>query len=74
MESAEEIFVESKFTQIILQMQTMEKELAFDNSTLPDWYTQKDEPKSRAGVNFTNIYLSSFCANILVPKNYKPIM
>ena len=51
MESAEDIFVESEFTQIILQMQAMEKELAFDNSTLPAWYIQKDEPKSRAGIN-----------------------
>ncbi len=51
MESAEDIFVESEFTEIILKMQAMEKQLSFDNSTLPDWYIQKDEPKSRAGIN-----------------------
>lgn len=51
MDSAEEIFIESEFTEIIQTMQTFEKEGAFDNSSKPDWYLNKGEPKSQAGIN-----------------------
>ncbi len=51
MDSAENIFIESEFTEIIGKMQTFEKEMAFDNSTQPNWYVSKSEPKSQAGVN-----------------------
>ena len=51
MASAEDIFIESKFTDTIEKMQAFEKDRAFDNSTLPDWYLIKGEPKSQAGVN-----------------------
>ena len=48
---ADKIFAESRYTTLVTELETTEKKYAIENSSLPLWYIQKNEPKSQAGTN-----------------------
>ena len=49
MEEADKLFVTSRYTTIITNLQEEEKKLAFPSILDTDWYTTKNEPISQAG-------------------------
>ena len=51
MEAAEDIFVKSEYSSMIVELNMHDQTDAFQNSTLPNWYTEADEPVSEAGIN-----------------------
>lgn len=70
-ESADKIFTESTYSRLISKLQQEEVSNAIENTTLPDWYSNNDEPKTRSGLNmgltvmldgYTN-YMGTFSMN-----------
>ncbi len=51
--SAEEMFVQTKYTDFVSQFQASDKAKSFSNGTIPDWYTENYEPRSSSG-NYSN--------------------
>jgi len=49
-EDVDQIFVDSTYLTLLSKMMKEEKENSFQNTTLPGWYTDFDEPKSQAGI------------------------
>ena len=49
--AADEIFTRSQFSNLVKKLQTENANTSFENSTLPDWYTDHKEPSSRPGRN-----------------------
>ena len=49
MEEADKLFVTSRYTTIITNLQEEEKKLTFPSKLNTDWYTTKNEPISQAG-------------------------
>jgi len=50
MKSAEEIFQGKSYSNMIQSLQNDDKNNAFKNSTLPDWYVVSNEPKTQSGL------------------------
>ena len=46
---ADHIFVKSMYTDAIKELETTDRKLSFENSSVPDWYREKGEPVSQAG-------------------------
>ena len=46
---AENIFVQSKYTNVIKKLEMSDKTNAFESADLPLWYVEKGEPKSQVG-------------------------
>ena len=67
MKAAEEIFLGKTYSNIVSENQRDDKNFSFANLTLDDWYEKQMEPRC----HFHQHSMSSFCANILAPKNYK---
>ena len=51
MKAADKIFADSLFSTMVQQLQAEDYNTSFENGTLPDWYTNKSEPKSQRGIN-----------------------
>ena len=49
-ENVENIFVESRYSSAMTSLEREEKQNAFEESDLPDWYTSKLEPVSQSGL------------------------
>jgi hypothetical protein len=49
MKAADEIFQEKSYSSFIQNLQDYDKGFSFQNTSLPDWYTLANEPKSQAG-------------------------
>jgi hypothetical protein len=70
-ESADRIFTESTYSRLISKLQQEEVSNAIENTTLPDWYSNNDEPKTRSGLNMGltvmldgyNNYMGTFSMN-----------
>lgn len=43
--------MDSEFTKIVTDLEGFDKEFGFQNSTIPDWYTNANEPNTQAGIN-----------------------
>jgi hypothetical protein len=50
MKAADEIFQEKSYSSFIQNLQDYDKGFSFQNTSLPDWYTLANEPKSQAGI------------------------
>jgi hypothetical protein len=58
--AAEDVFKESTYTRLMNDLKKSDKSAAFQNSTLPDWYVNNNEPTSRTGVNLgLTVYLDA---------------
>ena len=58
--AAEDVFIESTYTRLMNDLKKSDKSAAFQNSTLPDWYVNNNEPTSRSGVNLgLTVYLDA---------------
>ena len=51
MKAADEIFMDSQYTALVRQLQVRDQNTSFENSTLPDWFVSKKEPKTQPGKN-----------------------
>ena len=51
MKAAEDIFEGKTYSNLVKNLQTDDKANSFFNSTIPDWYTKGQEPKTQAGLN-----------------------
>ena len=49
--AAEDIFSESQFSALVKQLQADDYNTSFENSILPDWYNQNNEPTAQPGIN-----------------------
>ena len=49
MKAAEEIFVDSNYLTLTKELQNTDLNSSFENSTLPDWYIKKSEPRTQPG-------------------------
>jgi hypothetical protein len=56
MKAADQIFLEKGYSSLIQNLQDYDKQHSFQNTSLPDWYTLDDEPKSQPGTNRTKDY------------------
>ena len=51
MKAADEIFADSQFLSLVSQLQAEDISTSFENSTLPDWFTSRNEPTAQPGKN-----------------------
>jgi hypothetical protein len=49
MKAADKIFTQSQYSTLVTQLQTEDYNMSFENSSLPDWYTSKNEPATQPG-------------------------
>ena len=50
-EKAEKVFRQGKYRDIISSLQDRDKSNSFDNSSMPSWYLNEEEPKTQPGQN-----------------------
>ena len=51
MKAAEDIFEGVTYSKLLKNFQTEDKTNSFSNATIPDWYVNKHEPNTQAGLN-----------------------
>jgi acid-sensing ion channel, other len=51
MKAADDIFVDSKYSKLVKELQKFDYDNSFENSTLPETYTSRGEPKTQSGRN-----------------------
>jgi len=51
LQSAEDIFRDQRYTNLVTSLQTHDKNYSVSDPTLPDWYSNTGEPKTSAGRN-----------------------
>jgi hypothetical protein len=51
MKAADEIFMDSQYTVLVKKLQDRDQNSSFENSTLPDWFINRNEPRSQPGRN-----------------------
>jgi hypothetical protein len=51
MKAADEMFAESQYSTLVMQLQREDLNASFENSTHPDWYTSNNEPTTQSGKN-----------------------
>ena len=49
--AAEDVFSDSHFSALVKQLQAEDSNSSYENSTLPDWYVQNNEPRTQPGIN-----------------------
>ena len=49
--AAEDVFSDSQFSALVKQLQAEDSNSSYENSTLPDWYVQNNEPRTQPGIN-----------------------
>ena len=66
MKEADQLFVKSKYTTLIKQLQSEERKLAFKTNISTDWYNDKGEPQSQAGTKMgLSVVLDAHTNNIM---------
>ncbi len=51
MKAAEDIFMDSQYLRLVKELQKNDFDNSFENSTLPEEYTSRGEPKTQSGRN-----------------------
>lgn len=65
MKAADDIFIETAFTNILSDMQKNDKEKSAVQSSLPNWYTHGNEPKTIPGKNKGLVLMLDSHSNLL---------
>jgi len=69
MKTANEIYVQSEFRELLIEMHQTDKVASFLPSAVPKGYAQRGEPKTIPGVNFINVLHTAF--TLVDPKRAK---
>jgi len=51
MKAADEMFMDSQYSTLVKKLQDRDQNTSFENSTLPEWFTNRNEPKTQPGRN-----------------------